>query len=381
MAGAVGLRLSGSSFAGWRSRIQILVWMICLMSAGTLSSQTLHGFVLTGNPASADGAIWTYRDTLNGVIYDLAGVLFKPAGTTKLPAVVLSHGHLSNVTIFTTPIAKVMRSWGLVGIGTNYTHAGGVPIGSPGDTTEPGASTANIQRARKCIDILKSLGYVDTTRIAAHGYSMGAFVTAAFVGTYPKLFRVASHGGGGVNDGRLAWTKMAQAEGIAVPYQIHHAGADSTVPLPDDQRLDSLLQARGVQQQMFIYPGYSHTDLPFDTTMLRRVHQWYTAHGLFPASAVVERDPALPSSFSLAQNYPNPFNPSTTITYSLPSAGHVTLKLFDPLGREVATLLDKTEPAGVNSVRLDASHLSSGVYYYRMVAGSFAESKQMMVLR
>ena len=240
---------------------------------------------------------------------------------------------------------------------------------------------ANILRAHKCIDILKSLGYVDTTRIAAHGYSMGAFVTAAFVGTYPKLFRVASHGGGGVNDGRLAWTKMAQAEGIAVPYQIHHAGADSTVPLPDDQRLDSLLQARWVQQQMFIYPGYSHTDLPFDTTMLRRVHQWYTAHGLFPASAVVERDPALPSSFSLAQNYPNPFNPSTTITYSLPSAGHVTLKLFDPLGREVATLLDKTEPAGVNSVRLDASHLSSGVYYYRMVAGSFAESKQMVVLR
>ena len=355
--------------------------MTFLLIAGKVSSQTLHGFVITGNPASASGATWTYRDTVNGVIYDLAGVLFKPAGTSKLPAVVLSHGHLSNVTIFTTPIAKEMRNWGLVGIGTNYTHAGGVPIGSPGDTTEPGASTANILRARKCIDILKSLGYVDTTRIAAHGYSMGAFVTAALVGTYPKLFRVASHGGGGVNDGRLAWTKTAQAEGITVPYQIHHAGADSTVPLPDDQRLDSLLQARGVQQQIYIYPGYSHTDLPFDTTMLNRVRTWYIAHGLIPAAGVTEGEPVLPRGFSLAQNYPNPFNPTTTIEFSLPTAAHVTLKVFDILGREIATLANKLEPAGVNSVRFDASRLSSGVYYYRIAAGSLVGTKQMLLVR
>jgi hypothetical protein len=112
---SVSSELRGHTFAAWRFPIQILVWMTCLLSAGTLSSQTLHGFVLTGNPASASGATWTYRDTVNGVIYDLAGVLFKPAGTSKLPAVVLSHGHLSNVTIFTTPIAKEMRNWGLVG--------------------------------------------------------------------------------------------------------------------------------------------------------------------------------------------------------------------------------------------------------------------------
>ena len=377
----VSIGLRGGTFSARGGRVQILLGMACLLNAGTLSSQTLHGFVLTGNPASASGATWTYRDTIQGVIYDLAGVLFKPAGTSKLPAVVLSHGHLSNVTIFTTPIAKEMRNWGLVGIGTNYTHAGGVPIGSPGDTTEPGASTANILRARKCMDILKSLGYVDTTRIAAHGYSMGAFVTAAFVGTYPKLFRVASHGGGGVNDGRLAWTKTAQAEGITVPYQIHHAGADSTVPLPDDQRLDSLLQARGVQQQMYIYPGFSHTDLPFDTTMLNRVRVWYTAHGLIPAAGVTGDEGVLPRSFSLTQNYPNPFNPSTTITYGLPAAAHVTLKVFDILGRDVATLVNENEPPGQNSVRFDASRLSSGVYYYRIKAGSFVGMKEMLLLR
>ena len=376
---SIGLR--ASTFAARRTRIQTLVWMMCLLNAGTLSSQTLHGFVLTGDPASANGATWTYRDTVQGIIYDLAGILFKPAGTSKLPAVILSHGHGSNVTYFSTPMAKEMRTWGLVCIGTNYTHAGGVPIGSPGDTTEPGASTANILRARKCIDILNSLGYVDTTRIAAHGYSMGAFVTAAFVGTYPKLFRVASHGGGGVNDGRLAWTKTAQAMGISVPYQIHHAGADSTVPLPDDQRLDSLLQARGVQQQIYIYPGYSHTELTFDTTFLKRVRTWYTAHGLIATAGVEEVGPVVPRSFSLAQNYPNPFNPTTTIAYSLPAAAHVTLKVFDTLGREVATLVDENEPPGVKSLRFDASRLSSGVYYYRVMAGSFVGTKQMLLLR
>ena len=373
--------LGPSRFAARRAPTRILAWLICLLHAGTLSSQTLHGFVLTGDPASANGATWTYRDTVNGVIYDLAGILFKPAGTSKLPAVVLSHGHGSNVTIFSTPIAKEMRPWGLVCIGTNYTHAGGVPIGSPGDTTEPGASAANILRARKCIDILHSLGYVDTTRIAAHGYSMGAFVTAAFVGTYPTLFRVASHGGGGVNDGRLAWTKTAQADGITVPYQIHHAGADSTVPLADDQRLDSLLQARGVQQQIYIYPGYSHTDLVYDTTMLHRIRVWYTAHGLFTPAGLVDREPAAPRSFSLSQNYPNPFNPTTTITYNIPSATHVTLKVFDTLGREIATLVDKTEPPGVNSVRFDASRLSSGVYCCRIEAGPFFASKPMLLLK
>jgi dienelactone hydrolase len=379
MSVSIGLR--GRTFAARRAGIQILLWVMCLFNAGTLSSQTLHGFVLTGNPASASGATWTYHDTLNGVMYDLAGILLKPAGTSKLPAVVISHGHNGNVNIYSIDIAKTMRSWGLVCIATNYTHAAGVPIGSPGDSTQPGASMANVQRAHKCVQILASLGYVDTTRIAAHGNSMGAFVNAAVVGIFPALFRVASHSAGGLNDLWLSATKTAQADGITVPYQIHHGDADTTVPLVNDQRLDSLLQARGVEQQMYVYPGYSHTDITFDTTMLRRVRTWYTVHGLIPASGVNERDAVVPRSFSLAQNYPNPFNPATTIAFSLPTAAHVTLTVFDPLGREVARLVDKTEPPGVNSVRFDASRLSSGVYYYCIVAGSFVGTKQMLLVR
>jgi len=379
MTASIGLKPRAAP--ALRARTHFLLFLVCISWAGTISSQTLHGFVLTGNPTSANGATWTYRDTVNAVIYDLSGILLKPATGSKLPAVVISHGHDGNVNTYSINVAKEMRSWGLVCIATNYTHAGGVPIGSPGDSTQQGASMANILRARKCVEILGSLGYVDTTRIAAHGNSMGAFVTAAAVGTFPTLFRVASHSAGGVNDLHPVWTKTAQANGIIVPYENHHGDADTTVPLRDDERLDSLLQARGVVHQLFVYPGYSHTDITFDTTMYRRVHIWYTAHGLFPASAVVERESALPHSFSLEQNYPNPFNPTTTIAFSLPVSTRVTLKVFDSLGREVATLLDKTEPPGVNSLRFDASRLSSGMYYYRIVAGSFAESREMMFLR
>ena len=354
---------------------------LLFISRGIASSGTLHGFVLTGNPASTNGATWTYRDTVGGVIYDLEGILLKPAGTSGLPAVVISHGHDNNVNTYSINIARTMRAWGLVCIATNYTHAAGVPTGSPGDSTQPGASMPNILRARKCVEILDSLGYVDTTRIAAHGNSMGAFVTAAFVGTYPHLFRVASQSAGGVNDYRLAWTKSPQASGITVPYQHHHGDADTTVPIADDYRLDSILAAKGTIDQFYVYPGYSHVMMTFDSTMLTRVHTWYITYGLLPATGTDDASEAPPADYSLAQNYPNPFNPATTIAYGIPRTTHVRLRVFDVLGRNVATLVDGIEPPGMHESTLDAARLASGVYYYRIEAGTFAESKRMVLVR
>ena len=88
-----------------------------------------------------------------------------------------------------------------------------------------------------------------------------------------------------------------------------------------------------------------------------------------------------PENFMLYQNYPNPFNPSTTISYALMKPGKVTLKVFDVLGREDATLVNEFKSAGHYSIQFDASSLSSGIYFYRLHAGSYVKTKKMIVAK
>src|SRR5574338_18724 len=88
----------------------------------------------------------------------------------------------------------------------------------------------------------------------------------------------------------------------------------------------------------------------------------------------VEDENYIPTEFSLEQNYPNPFNPSTTIQFSIPKSGNVKVKVYDVLGNEVAKLVDEYKPAGNYEVTYDASGLSSGVYFYNLQSGSFAQT-------
>jgi Tol biopolymer transport system component len=89
----------------------------------------------------------------------------------------------------------------------------------------------------------------------------------------------------------------------------------------------------------------------------------------------------LPVIFSLSQNYPNPFNPTTTVNFSVPKSGFVTIKLYDILGKQVATLINDNKPAGNYSVKFDGSKLVSGVYFYRMETGSFSQSRKLLLLK
>jgi hypothetical protein len=93
------------------------------------------------------------------------------------------------------------------------------------------------------------------------------------------------------------------------------------------------------------------------------------------------KDLIIPERFILSQNYPNPFNPSTTINFSVPSSEFVRLKVYDILGNEVATLVNEEKPTGSYEVNFDASSLSTGVYFYKLQAGSFIETKKMILLR
>ena len=94
-----------------------------------------------------------------------------------------------------------------------------------------------------------------------------------------------------------------------------------------------------------------------------------------------ERKNNIPIVFSLGQNYPNPFNPNTTISYSIPNTSLVRLKIFNILGQEVATLINEEKLMGNYEINFDASSLSSGVYIYKIQAGSFVESKKMILLK
>lgn len=88
-----------------------------------------------------------------------------------------------------------------------------------------------------------------------------------------------------------------------------------------------------------------------------------------------------PDGFALAQNYPNPFNPATVLRYTLPVAGSVRLAVYDLLGREVAVLVDETQAPGTYAATFDAAGLSSGVYVYRLTAGSFVQARRMMLVK
>ena len=93
------------------------------------------------------------------------------------------------------------------------------------------------------------------------------------------------------------------------------------------------------------------------------------------------RQSSFSERFNLSQNYPNPFNPTTEIRYQTSEVSRVTLDVFDMLGRKVATLVDEVQGSGFKSVKFDAGGLASGVYFYRLNAGGFVETKKLMVIR
>jgi len=92
-------------------------------------------------------------------------------------------------------------------------------------------------------------------------------------------------------------------------------------------------------------------------------------------------DEGRPTQFKLYDAYPNPFNPSTTIRYALPEPAHVSLIIFNTVGEQVATLVDDAKAEGYHEVQFDASGLASGVYLYRLTAGSFVETRKLVFVR
>jgi len=103
--------------------------------------------------------------------------------------------------------------------------------------------------------------------------------------------------------------------------------------------------------------------------------------GTFSFSDVIEINGVTVTTIELEQNYPNPFNPSTKIKYQIANAGFVNLQVYDVLGNEVATLINKEMQAGSYELEFDASNLPSGIYYYTLNAGEFTQTRKMILLK
>lgn len=102
---------------------------------------------------------------------------------------------------------------------------------------------------------------------------------------------------------------------------------------------------------------------------------------LSPLSTTGVKNSSTPTSYELLQNYPNPFNPKTTIKFAIPEKAKVTLEVYNLIGQKVVTLVDKELNTGVYEVEFDGSNLVSGIYLYRIQAGSFVSVKKMLLLK
>jgi hypothetical protein len=103
--------------------------------------------------------------------------------------------------------------------------------------------------------------------------------------------------------------------------------------------------------------------------------------GKLNTTDIAQSTTAEPSKFSLSQNYPNPFNPTTRLQFSVTQYEWVVLKVYDVLGREVATLVNEQKVPGSYNVEWNADHFASGVYFYQMKVGSFSDVKKMLLIK
>jgi hypothetical protein len=111
------------------------------------------------------------------------------------------------------------------------------------------------------------------------------------------------------------------------------------------------------------------------------IESGFLADTLFRTLTSVTAHEGVPKEFMLEQNFPNPFNPSTTIQYALPARSHVNLTVFNTLGQEISVLRNGEQEAGYHDVKFDGTNLPSGVYFYRMQADNYMETRKLLLLR
>lgn len=184
----------------------------------------------------------------------------------------------------------------------------------------------------------------------------------------------------GIKDTVFVWQKVAGANSYGLQIATDSASFSSLV-----------IDSTGIADTLLINSNFIKGKLSAGTRYFWRVNAQdsygvssYSTIWVFVnprPSGVASGMGAIPTVYSLSQNYPNPFNPSTIINYSIPKNGYVSLKIYNPLGQEVATLVGAYQKAGSYRVNFNASHLASGIYIYRIHSNEFTSVKKMILAK
>ena len=283
-----------------------------------------------------DGLTWSTPgyNVIGGEIFDFRNNFVLTAGTRygEVPPSITFYVHLSS---------NYGTSWNLLESALGWAGNGVLGLFTNGNI------------------IMKSGAWIDTV------YVDELFITIDMCNTWIKIASIKSQIGIG-----LSWSS-GLTEGMII-------GTDSLGVFLFSDEGDSLgsrnegltnlnVQALTLDNNGYVYAG--------------------TENGVWrrPLSEIVtsveENQTSTPSSFNLSQNYPNPFNSATAIQYAIPNRGKVVLKIYDILGKEVTTLINEEKDQGVYTINFDANNLASGLYLYRIQAGSFIDTKKMILLK
>ncbi len=204
----------------------------------------------------------------------------------------------------------------------------------------------------------------------------GDFAIASLAAENPLPVELASFSAQRVERGvELRWTTASEKNNAG--FEVQTRSDKGQVSRETEWRALGFVKGNGTTSDA---KSYSFVDRTATGKAQYRLKQ-IDFDGQFEILPTVEVDAGLPRTFELGQNYPNPFNPTTAISYQLPVASEVSLKVYDLLGREVATLVNQRQEAGRYQALFNAASLSSGVYFYRLQAGAFLETKKMMLVK
>ena len=330
---------------------------------------------------SAKGAVWVFTRT-GGVWTQQesklvgSGAVNTPYGASQGYSVALSSDGNTAITGGYYDNNGTGATWVFRRSGTVWSQQGGKLVGT-------GAVNAPYPALQGYSVALASDG--NTAMVGGPNDAQNVGAAWVFTHDVPLPIQLANFTATIVNGGhvRLDWTTLSEINNYGFEAQRGPGAQGEFQTIPN-----SFVPGHGTTNEPHTY---AYTDTTTSAGQWRYRLKQTDLDGTIhfgPEVAVVVTDVGetqIPKAFALQQNYPNPFNPSTTIRYELPEAAHVTLKIWNTLGEEVATLVDRVEEAGYKSVVWRGENVASGVYFYRIVATAgrtnFTDVRKMLILK